>query len=113
MNRTVVITLGRSIKGKPMPLKRWRGFQEDVFQVLNSAGAEIIQQPAWDMKRSADQLGYWDGVAEPACTFVAFLRSGVERRNQLASDLKCIAREYEQDAIGYINILGQDHVVTP
>lgn len=111
--RTIVITIGRNIRGNPMPLKQWRMFRGAVYEALLDNNAIIIQQPSDDPKRSHDQVGVWQGVEEPACTFVALGSKDYRYINRLHNDLQALAVLYEQDAIGYINVPGTDHVVTP
>lgn len=113
MNRTVVITLGRNVGGVPMRLSRWRSFQLDIKWSLDDVGATIIQAPSFDSKRSHDQVGQWEGNEEAACAFVAVMCHDYGLVEVLRSQLAILANVYQQDAIGFVNVVGSDHLVTP
>lgn len=108
---TVTITIGRKVGTKEMDIQSWLSFKGSILIALETyAGATILQRPAMGRMRAHDQVGEWEGQAEPAATFVGTM-SGYHRMRDLREELAFLASAYGQDTIGCIITLGTDHLV--
>lgn len=110
---TVVVTIGRNIKSKPMNAEHWQSFKTSVYASIVGVGhATILQYPALGKMRAHDQVGVWDGNHEGAATFVALI-SGYRNITLLRKALALDALDFKQEAIGCVVTLGTDHLVCP
>lgn len=108
-NVTQVITIGRNIGSMPMPLDEWRRFKLAVLASLSATHANVIQRPLIDDHATA-QVGSWEGAAsEDAATFVALTPEAYAFT--VRNKLKAIAARFGQEAIGFIVVAGDRHLI--
>lgn len=105
---TIIVTIGRSVAGKPMPDGQWLAFKGLVYGSLEQAGCDVVQQPR--PVSPFDQLGTWRDIIEEAACFVAFIE-GHENIRWLRSRLKTVAAIAKQETIGLITVIGTDHLI--
>lgn len=84
---TITITIGRNIKSIPMAKHYWISFQAEIKRLFD------------DLYVDAENQGVWGGVKEESRVFVGTTKHSIE---YLESFLKGAAREYQQDAIGFM-----------
>lgn len=104
---TIVITIGRNVNGRPMSDARWSEFKQFVAERLGRRGI-VLQAPL--ARAAADQVGYWQGEQEPAATYVALVVG--DHLPWLRADLAWACRAFNQEAIGFLAVEGDDHLVT-
>lgn len=104
---TVVITIGRNINGTPMPDAAWSEFKRFVANRIGLRGI-TLQAPLG--RAACDQVGYWQGDKEPAAAYVALVQA--DHLPWLREDMAWACKAYDQDAIGFIAVEGDNHLVT-
>lgn len=108
MSTTVVVTIGRNIRGKAMPAERWCLFKRRVGAALRQSDARVVQRPFYHTE--ADQFGEWNGENEGAAAYVAVLPNGAAL-DRLRVYLLRDAREFQQESIGLIVAPGTDTLI--
>lgn len=98
MTRTVTVTIGRNIGEKPMDGEDWAGFTYRTRRAIEGAGIEL-----W---ATAPYKGLWEGTSEDAVVFFGqlpgFKADDDQRRvNGLRENLRNLASEYGQEAVGF------------
>lgn len=107
-NVTQVITIGRNIGDTPMPLHDWRRFKLAVLSALLASNANVIQRPF--IEREGGQTGSWEGRAtEDAATYVALTPEAYAFA--VRGKLTTIASRFRQEAIGFIVLAGDEHLL--
>lgn len=107
---TVVITIGRNIKNKPMSNDQWRMYASDVEMLFIGLGGELLLSPVFHIDGPQGIRGVWDNEVEEATVLVGFLDSDYGVRH-LTLELNDIRKKYNQDAIGLIAVPGTNHVL--
>src|SRR5687767_11374488 len=106
MQHTVVVTIGRNVGDKPMTTTMWSLFKTSVWLAINVRGV-VVQSPF--VNGDSCQLGTWEGTCEDAAAYVAFVHK--DQLARLASDLASVAREHNQQCIGFIAVPGTEHLL--
>lgn len=89
MNKKIAtITIGRNIESRPMSTRDWIAFKSEVKSLFDVVFVE------------AEHRGEWQGVAELSAVFVGQL--SVANPEVVAAKLAVLARQFKQDAIGYM-----------
>lgn len=101
---TVVVTIGRNIRGEPMPSKQWAQFQKDTVIVIEDWDAIILSSPL----KGDDQRGMWEGEVEASAVFVAHVP--VEYVTGLRRDISKLRGRYSQETAGFIVAPGTDNL---
>ena len=112
MINTVVITIGRSNQaGIQLDDRTWCDFKLAVDCELHLVGCTVLQRPWVIVKEGEayDQRGFWKDTREPAATFVALVDSNAIL--SLKDELASVAAQYDQQAIGFIAVEGDSHLV--
>lgn len=110
MNVTQVVTIGRNIGDAPMPDDMWQDFKTAVAAAFTHCHGVIIQRPRDNT--FGDQAGVWEGkVCEEAATFVALTPE--RYACTIKPELARIAMRFRQEAIGFIVVAGDQHLVRP
>ncbi len=107
---TVVILIGRNVKGVPMTDEMWHNFKTSVVDSVRIVGGTVIQKPSM-AKGPAGQVGVWEGATEGAATVVALISNRCVEADRLRWLLDMDRMAYDQDAIGYIVVEGTDHLI--
>lgn len=110
MSYTVVVTVGRNIGRTPMPDNQWLLFNQAVLDELNTQSAQLLCNPVINPGTVAGGIGVWDGQAEDCAVFVATIAT-TSQVARLRERLKLVKRAYSQDAIGFIELAGTNHLV--
>ena len=108
MNVTQVVTIGRNVGSESMPDAEWARFKLATAAAITSCGGVLIQRPHSDAFGS--QQGLWEGtVTEDAATFIALTpeRHAFTARGKL----KAVAARFQQEAIGFIVVAGDRHLI--
>lgn len=110
---TLIVTIGRGLDGGGrLSNAQWAGYKTGVALALKRHGAIAIQAPRLGASRHhADQRGLWEGKVEEAATFVCLWECDVADEAMLQHDLNNLRTTYGQEAIGFINVPGQDHLI--
>lgn len=111
---TVTVTIGRNIKGTPMPAARWEAFEHAVRLDLQQYAETIDADSYWTEHHAG--VAPWQGVLEDSIK-VTLLWSGSTlaelpaHRADLRADLAQSAAVFEQDAIALA--FGTSELVSP
>lgn len=110
MNVTQVVTIGRNIGDMPMSDEAWQAFKTAIAAAFTHCHGAIIQRPRDNT--FGDQCGVWEGkVCEEAATFVALTPQ--RYAYAIGPELARIASRFRQEAIGFIVVSGDQHLVRP
>jgi len=108
---TVVITVGRNVGDEPMSRGRWSLLRAELDKLFGFYfPANVVQRPPYNVDQG--QNGTWEGTTEEqADAWVALVRWDDMDIWRVKRELRDIARQYGQEAIGFILVEGQDHMI--
>lgn len=108
MGYTAFVTIGQNVGDCPMTVGSWESFKFEIAKTLSIYGGNIVQRPCYSNEN--DSFGTWQGeIEENAATFVALFVPHPDPK--LASSLANIRQRYNQEAIGFVIVEGDEHFV--